>query len=407
REEALKKAINAIKYAKKYPAEIEFSAEDAFRTDIDFLCKVVENAIKEGADVINIPDTVGYALPHEFGALIKTLYERVPNIHKALVSVHCHNDLGLGVSNTLFALMNGARQIECTINGLGERAGNTALEEIVMILKTRQAILNLKTDIETTQISKISKIVSNLTGIMIQRNKAIVGQNAFLHESGIHQHGVMANPLTYEIMTPESIGLIDNENIVLGKHSGRHAFADKIEKMGYKLDKEKIDILFKKFKNLADKKKLIFDEDIEFLIDKIMNEKYLEELFLKVLYFEVISSSDKVPIAKLKISKKNFNNKEEILENESTGDGPVDALYKALDKILDLDFHIKLEQYNIRAISGYTDAIGEVDVKLSCIYADKEIYAFGKGKSTDIVEASLKAYIDAINRILNKIYKKN
>jgi 2-isopropylmalate synthase len=408
REEAYERAIKAVRYAKKYKAEIEFSAEDAFRTDFDFLCKVVEGVINEGANVVNIPDTVGYALPHEFGALIKNLYNKVPNIDKTLISVHCHNDLGLGVSNTLSAIMNGARQIECTMNGLGERAGNTALEEIAMILKTRQSVLNMETNIDTKQIYKTSKLISNLTGIQVQRNKAIVGQNAFAHESGIHQHGVLANPLTYEIMTPESIGIINNENIVLGKHSGRHAFADKIEKLGYKFDKEKIDILFVQFKDLADKKKVIFDEDIEFLINNVFKNSSNNE-FIKLLYFSVISGNNMIPTATVKILKKDSSGKEEILQEATCGDGPVDAVYKSIDKMLGLN--IKLEEYNIRAISGEKDAIGDVTVKISCENFNNKkdnacqcnkIFSFGKGNSTDILEASLKAYVDAINKIFLK-----
>lgn len=399
REEVLERAIFAVKYAKKYNVEVEFSAEDASRTDIDFLCDIVKNVIDAGADVVNIPDTVGYSLPEEFGKLIKTLYDRVYNISKTILSVHCHNDLGLGTSNTLSGIMNGARQIECTINGLGERAGNTAMEEIVMILKTRQN-LNFDTLVNTKEIYNASKVVSNLTGISVQRNKAIVGQNAFSHESGIHQHGVLSNPLTYEIMTPESIGLFNNENnIVLGKHSGRHAFANKIESMGYNFTKEKIDELFLKFKILSDKKKNIFDEDIELLINESLEDKKNE--IIKILYFSVISGSNVIPTATVKILDTK-NGQEHILKEAVCGDGPVDAMYKAIDKMLNLD--MKLEEYNLRSVSKEKDAIGDVNIKISKVFDNERVvFAFGKGKSTDVLEASLKAYVDAINNLFIKI----
>ncbi len=399
REEVLERAVFAVKYAKKYNVEVEFSAEDASRTDIDFLCNVVKNVIDAGADVINIPDTVGYSLPVEFGNLIKILCNKVPNISKSILSVHCHNDLGLGTSNTLSGIINGARQVECTINGIGERAGNTAMEEIVMILKTRQN-LGLDTAINTKEIYNASKVVSNLTGINVQRNKAIVGQNAFSHESGIHQHGVLSNPLTYEIMTPESIGIFNNENnIILGKHSGRHAFVSKIESMGYHFTQEKIDELFTKFKLLSDKKKNIFDEDIFFLVNESLEDKNKE--IIKILYFSVISGNNVIPTATVKILDTK-NGEEHILKEAVCGDGPIDAMYKAIDKMLDLD--IKLEEYNLRAISKEKDAIGDVTVKISKKSNDEKIiFAFGKGNSTDVLEASLKAYVDAINKLFIKI----
>ncbi len=391
REEVLETAAKAIKYAKKFGIEVEFSAEDASRSDFAFLCQVVETAIESGASVINIPDTVGYALPVEYGNLILSLKNSVSNIDKAILSVHCHNDLGLGVANSLAAVASGARQIECTINGLGERAGNAALEEIVMAIKTRQGSFTATTNIDTKKIYKTSRLVSNLTGLSLQRNKAIVGLNAFAHESGIHQHGVLENPLTYEIMTPESIGLEQN-SLVLGKHSGRHAFIDKLKKMGYDFESEKINDMFAKFKELCDKKKEIFDEDIEALIDEEMIDK--NQNILKLLYFNVMSGDHAIPTATVKLSKKITDSGDEILQEAACGDGPIDAIYRAVDKILGLS--VKLEDYKIRAISVGKDALGEVSVKIS----DQTKTVFGKGVSTDIVEASLKAYIDAMNKIL-------
>ncbi|MCP4482366.1 MAG: 2-isopropylmalate synthase [bacterium] len=386
RNSVLEKAVHAVKYAKNLGVEVEFSAEDAARTDLDYLCKITESVIAAGADIVNIPDTVGYALPNEFAERIKTLFNKVSNIDQAIISVHCHNDLGLAVANTLEAITNGARQIECTINGLGERAGNAALEEIIMTLKTRQNALNLTTNINTKNIYKTSRLVSNLTGIAVQRNKAIVGANAFAHEAGIHQHGVLSHTETYEIMTPESIGL-KTSNIVLGKHSGRHAFINKLEKLGYSFEKVKIDELFFKFKELADKKKDIFDEDIQALATDEFNNKKND--FLKLKLFSVLSGNQEIPHAKVKIIK---DGKE--VQASANGDGPVDAAYNAIEKVAGIE--LKLEDYNIRAISRGKDAMGEVIVQVSA----SNLSFYGKGTSTDIVEASIKAYVDAVNKIL-------
>ncbi|MFH1715331.1 MAG: 2-isopropylmalate synthase [Elusimicrobiota bacterium] len=391
KDEVYKEAVEAVKYASKYPVEVEFSAEDAVRTDFDFLCRVVEGVISAGAKVVNIPDTVGYSVPSEFGMMINKLYETVPNIHKAVISVHCHNDLGLGAANSISALQNGARQIECTINGLGERAGNAALEEIIMALNTRKDILKFKTDINTKEIARTSRLVSTLTGIPVQPNKAIVGENAFAHEAGIHQHGVMAKSATYEIMTPESIGLEENK-LVLGKHSGRHAFRKKLSDMGYKLSDKKIDALFYQFKELADKKKTIYDADIEALVEDEISR--FEETF-KLLYFNVTSGNSTIPTATVKLAKADSKKKgkEEIVQEAACGDGPIDAAYKAIDRITGIT--CKLEGYSLRSVSGGKDAVGEVTVK---VRVDKKGIVSGRGTSTDIVEASVKAYVNAMNR---------
>ena len=422
REEVFERAVKAVKHAKNYGVQVEFSAEDAARTDLDFLCKIVEGVIDAGCDVVNVPDTVGYALPDEYGNLVQTLFDKVSNIDKAIISVHCHNDLGLAVANTLAAINHGARQVECTINGLGERAGNAALEEVVMALKTRKKALNLTTNIDTKKIYKTSRLVSNLTGITVQRNKAIVGENAFAHEAGIHQHGVLANSQTYEIMTPESIGLEEN-NLVLGKHSGRHAFRDKLEKMGYSLDKEKIEELFLKLKDLADKKKDIFDEDIEALVEDEFKDKDRE--IIKLIEFKVTSGNKVAPkaIVNMEVNCKPDSSsvipetfeesypgsrcriesgmtKAGMKEAEASGDGPVDAAFNAIEKIAGIS--LKLEDYKIRAISQGKDAMGEVAVKVSCNIDNEELVFHGRGTSTDIVEASIKAYVDAVNKILNR-----
>jgi 2-isopropylmalate synthase len=392
-DEVLAQAVEAVRYAKKYKAEVEFSAEDAGRTKDDYLCKVVEAVISAGADVVNIPDTVGYALPDEFGLKIKTLFERVPNIHKSIISVHCHNDLGLGVANSIASIQNGARQIECTINGLGERAGNSSLEEVVMILNTRKNSLKLRTDVNTKEIYKTSKLVSALTGIPVQPNKAIVGENAFSHEAGIHQHGVMQKSLTYEIMTPKSIGLEKN-NIVLGKHSGRHAFVEHVNSMGYKLSPKKVDLLFAQFKQLADKKKTVYDEDIEALIEDEMSLASASNQALKLIYFNVTSGNQTIPTATVKIAVTN-KKKETVIQEAACGDGPVDAVYKAIDKITKIN--CRLEDYSLRAVSRGKDAVGEVTVKVSV--KDKGMF-LGKASSTDVVEASVKAYVNAMNKII-------
>ena len=387
-EEVLKQAIETVRHARNLCPEVEFSAEDATRSEKNFLYQICEEAIKAGATIINIPDTVGYAQPEEFGKLIKDIKENVPNIEKAIISVHCHNDLGLAVANSLEAIKNGAVQVECTINGIGERAGNASLEEIVMALKTREDIYDKFTKINTKQIYFTSKLVSRLTGFVIQPNKAIVGKNAFSHEAGIHQAGILKEPSTYEIMTPQSIGLESNE-LVLGKHSGRHAFKDRLEKMGYSLDKEQLNQAFKSFKKLADTKKEIFVEDLEAIVSEEITEQ-IPELF-KLDYFHVNTGNTTLPTATVRLLYK-----EKYLEDAACGDGPVDASFKAIDRITGVK--AKLIDYNIRAITRGKDAQGEALVKIK----DNGNIFSGRNTSTDTLEASLRAYLKAINKLMYK-----
>jgi len=381
-------AIDAVRYAKNKTDDVEFSPEDAARSEIDFLCRIVEGVIDAGATAVNIPDTVGYSVPSEFGQIISKLYSRVPNIHRAVISVHCHNDLGLATSNSLSAIINGARQVECTINGLGERAGNASLEEIVMSLYVRKNFFNVYTDIKTSEISKTSKLVSSLTGMVIQPNKAIVGSNAFAHEAGIHQHGVLAKATTYEIMTPQSIGLKSSE-LVLGKHSGRHAFEKKVKELGFRLAQKEFEKAFNDFKALADKKKNIYDEDIEAIVEnEISREKQIYEL--ESIF--ITSGSAVRPLAKIKLRKDG-----KFFSAEASGDGPVDSAYKAIEEIIAQRF--KLIDYSLKSVSIGKDAVGEAMVKVEY----KGMVYLGRGTSTDVIEASVKAFLSAINRILRNI----
>jgi 2-isopropylmalate synthase len=388
-EEVLENAINMVKYAKKYCEDIEFSAEDATRSNPEFLARIFEKVIEAGATVINIPDTVGYTTPDEFYSLIKTIKEKVSNIHKAEISVHCHNDLGMAVANTIAAAKAGATQLECTINGIGERAGNAALEEIVMALNTRRDFFDLDCNIDTTQIMRSSKLLSTITGIHVQPNKAIVGANAFAHESGIHQHGVLNERSTYEIMTPESIGL-SNNTMVLGKHSGRHAFEERLKMLGYTLSKEELDVAFKEFKDLADKKKVIYNRDIEAIITK--DSTKIPKVY-KLKRFIINSGNSITATASVMLK---YNDVE--IEDVSTGDGPVDAAFKAIEKIVDME--LILEDYYLHSVTEGKDAQGEAIVK---IRKDKRIYT-GRGISTDVIEASIKAYVNAVNKMLYEIY---
>ncbi|NSW91128.1 MAG: 2-isopropylmalate synthase [Firmicutes bacterium] len=387
-EQVLERAVQMVKYAKKYCEDVEFSAEDASRTRVEFLYKVIEEVIKAGATVVNIPDTVGYATPQEFGALIRGIRNNVPNIDKVDISVHCHNDLGMAVANSLTAIENGAIQVECTINGLGERAGNAALEEIIMGIDTRKDFYKVTHKIDTTQIYRSSKLVSTLTGIIVQPNKAIVGANAFAHESGIHQHGVLAEKTTYEIMRPESIGLKQNR-MVLGKLSGRHAFEEKLKEMGYSLTEEQIKNAFQKFKELADRKKDISDKDIEALVEEKVAK--IPEVFQLETY--QISSGNRVVSTSTVSVRRNGN----VYTEAATGDGPVDAAFNAMERAV--GFTLRLEDYSLRAVTGGKDALGEVTVRVS-----KNGKTFtGRGVSTDIIEASVRAYLNAINRVLSEL----
>ena len=383
--EIIRIAREKVRYAKKFIDDIEFSPEDASRTEIDFLIDISKAVIEEGAKTVNIPDTVGYAIPFEFGELIKTLKENLPD--DIIISIHCHNDLGLAVANSLAAIINGARQVECTINGIGERAGNASLEEIVMNLKIKEKFFKVKTGIKTKQIYKTSRLVSSLTGIPVQPNKAIVGENAFKHEAGIHQDGVLKFRKTYEIINPEMIG-VPGTQLVLGKHSGRHALKARLKELGFDIEGEELEKIFERFKKLADKKKEITDIDLI-----VITEEELMPLkpFYKLVYFHIVSGSSTIPSATVRIEKGN-----KIFEDASRGDGPVDALYKAIDRITGLKPVLK--EYKINAITGGKDAQGEVAVTLEI----GGIRTSGKGVSTDVIEASGKAYINAINYYLTK-----
>ncbi len=385
RGEVLKLAEEAVKYAKKFTPNVEFSAEDAVRSDFDYLSQVVDKAIKAGATTINIPDTVGYALPMEFGELIHRLREKVPRLDKVILSVHCHNDLGLAVANSLSAILNGARQVECTINGLGERAGNAALEEIVMSLKTRKDFFGFVTGIKSKEIYKTSRLVSTLTGIMVQPNKAIVGANAFAHEAGIHQDGILKSWMTYEIMTPWSVGIPESK-LVLGKHSGRHALRKRLNDLRCTVTEEELDKIFVRFKELADRKKYVFDEDLLAIVEE---ETTVRPQFFILEYLHTTAGSGTVPTATVRIKKEGH-----IFQEAACGDGPVDACYKAIDKIVGIK--AQLLDYSLRALSSGKDALGEVTVKIGY----KKDVIFGRGRSTDIIEASAKAYLDGLNKIV-------
>lgn len=387
--EISKIAVWAVEYAKNKIYDIEFSPEDASRTEKDFLYQVLEEVIKAGATTVNIPDTVGYATPYEFGNLIKGIRENVSNIDKAVISVHCHNDLGLGVANSLSAVLNGARQVECTINGLGERAGNASLEEVVMAVKTRKDIFNVDTSINTSQLYKTSRLVSKLTGIVVQPNKAIVGRNAFSHEAGIHQDGLLKKKITYEIIKPEDVGFGETK-LVLGKHSGSHAFEDRLNKLGYKLSEKDLDRAFERFKTLADKKKEIYDEDLATIVEDQIGASVPETF--RLISFKAVSGNEEKPQAKitLRVGKK-------TVIGSSTGDGPVDACYRAVEKITGIKG--RLIDYQLRAVTKGKDALGEVSIR----FAAKGKEVSGRGASTDVVEASLKAYLEAMNKV---VYRK-
>jgi 2-isopropylmalate synthase len=385
REEVLQEAIWAVKFARNFTDDVEFSPEDASRSDIDYLCRVLEALIEAGAATINIPDTVGYAVPSEFGLLIATLRNRIPNIDKAVISVHCHNDLGLAVANSLAAIQNGARQVECTINGIGERAGNASLEEVVMALRTRQDILDFHTDITTEEIFKTSRLLTQLTGLFVQRNKAVVGDNAFAHEAGIHQHGVLQERKTYEIMTPESVGIPKNL-LVLGKHSGRHAFKDRLEELGFHLEEADLEKAFVQFKDLADKKKEIYDADLIAIATE--STTHIPETY-HLDYIGVVGGTNVIPTATVRIKKG-----EQVFQESRIGDGPVDAVYKVIDAITGIPGILR--DYSLRAITRGKDAIGEASVIVD--FDGRTVT--GKGASTDIIESSAKAYLSAVNKVV-------
>ncbi len=389
REEVLKMAVAAVEQAKSYCDDVEFSPMDAARTEPNYLNEVIAATIAAGATTINIPDTVGYAVPEEFGALIAQIIAKVPNSGGAIISVHCHDDLGMAVINTLSAIKNGARQAECTINGLGERAGNASLEEIVMALKTRQDYFGFDTEVETEEIVPTSRLVSRLMGIAVQPNKAIVGANAFAHSSGIHQDGVLKQRDTFEIMEPKDVGLDDTE-IVLTARSGRAALRHRLEVLGYELNKEELDKVYEDFVELADKKKEVFDEDlIEIVGDSDETTAYYE-----LQYLHSVSGTGTVPSATVRM-----RIGDETVQQSSWGDGPVDAAYAAIG--LACGTEARLDDYAIRAITSGSQALGEVTVHLS----DNGEKARGRGVSTDVIEASARAYVDALNRLVAKTIK--
>ncbi|HVC49229.1 MAG TPA: 2-isopropylmalate synthase [Burkholderiales bacterium] len=389
-EQVIEQAVQAVRWASRYTDNIEFSPEDAGRSDIDFLCRILEKVIDAGARTINIPDTVGYTLPDMFGALIESLRTRLPNSDKAIFSVHCHNDLGLAVANSLSAVMHGARQVECTINGLGERAGNAALEEIVMAVKTRQDIFPCTTRIDPSQIVPASRLVSNITGFAVQPNKAIVGANAFAHESGIHQDGVLKNRETYEIMSAEEVGWTANR-MVLGKHSGRNAFRTRLKELGIELDSEEaLNTAFARFKDLADKKHEIFDEDLQALMSE--EEQANENEQYRLVWLKVTSETGETPEATVILQDGDVEK-----SAKAQGSGPVDAAFKAMAAITGAQAELQL--YSVNAITQGTDSQGEVTVRLH----DKGRIVNGQGADTDIVIASAKAYVHALNRLHSKI----
>jgi 2-isopropylmalate synthase len=389
RAEVLKAAEVAVAHARAYCEDVEFSPEDASRSDFDYLCDVLDAVILAGARTINIPDTVGYAMPQEWGQRIAKIRERLTRHEGAYVlSVHCHNDLGQAVANSVTGVMNGARQIECTINGIGERAGNASLEEIVMALRTRKDFFQVETGVKTEELFRTSRLLSHITGIHVQPNKAIVGENAFAHEAGIHQDGVLKEKSTYEIMKPEDIGRPSNK-LVLGKHSGRAALNSRLKELGFDLKPPELDRAFKKFKDLADRKKEVFDEDLVAIVtDEAtqMRETYALE------YLHVLSGTSVVPSATVKLSREG-----QTFQDSGIGDGPVDAVLNAIDAITGMKG--RLQDYAIRAATSGKDAIGEVSVKVDF---DGTVVA-GKGASTDVIEASARAYLNAINRLVQTV----
>jgi 2-isopropylmalate synthase len=386
--EIVARAVDGVRRAKGYLDDVEFSPEDAARTELDFLAEVVEKAIAAGATTVNIPDTVGYAVPHHYAAVIRHLKQHVSNIDKAVISVHCHNDLGLAVANSLAAVMEGARQIECTINGIGERAGNCALEEVVMALRTRGDFFGLRTGINTRLLHPTSRKVAHVTGIQVQRNKAIVGQNAFAHEAGIHQHGMLKHRETYEIMRPEDVGLAKTE-LVLGKHSGKHALRERVNELGYHLTDDQLQRVFENFKALADRKKMVYDADIEALAEA---EIHQAPRIWALHAFTCNAGSGTLPTAAVVL----WHREGDIVKDAALGDGPVDAVFKAIERITGIE--VTLRDFRIRSVTVGEDAQGEAQVEAE--YQGKTIR--GRAVSTDIIEAAALAFVQVINRIAHK-----
>jgi len=387
--EIVKLSVDGVKLAKSFVNDVEFSPEDASRTEPPFLAEVVEAVIAAGATTVNIPDTVGYATPDQFGELIRYLRQHVKNIGDAIISVHCHNDLGLAVANSLAAVKAGARQIECTINGLGERAGNCSLEEVVMAMRTRRDFYGCRTRINTQRIYPVSRLVASLTGIHVQRNKAIVGENAFAHEAGIHQHGMLAHRSTYEIMNPEDVG-IPASKLVLGKHSGRHALQDRLEQLGHHLNEQQLDAAFEQFKALADKKKEIFDADLDAIVEGLVAEKDTARLW-ELVSLQTSAGTNVIPTATVRL--RNTATAQEV-QDAATGDGPIDAAFECIQRLTGLQATLK--DYELRALTGGRDAQGEVHLEIA---TNGKRYR-GRGLSTDIIEASALAFLHAVNRAL-------
>ncbi len=386
-EEVHQAVVDSVSHARSHTDDVEWSPEDGSRSEHDFLCRCVESAIDAGATTINIPDTVGYAVPSEFGALIGMLRERVPNADKAVFSTHCHNDLGLAVANSLAGVAAGARQVECTINGLGERAGNAALEEIVMALRTRPDQMPFSTNIKTEYITRVSRLISTITGFVVQPNKAIVGANAFAHEAGIHQDGMLKHAQTYEIMTPESVGLTKS-TLVMGKHSGRHAFKVKLEELGYELGDNALQDAFRRFKDLADKKKDVYDEDIIALVDDEVSRSNDNVKFVSLM---VVCGSKGPQTAELELDVEG-----DIRATKASGDGPVDAVFNAIKELV--PHAARLQLYQVHAVTEGTDAQAEVTVRLE----EDGATANGQGADTDTLVASARAYVNALNKLLAK-----
>ncbi len=385
REQVLSDATAAVRLAKSLCEDVEFSCEDASRSDIDFLCKIVSVAIDEGATIINLPDTVGYAVPEEYGSMFRLVRERVSGIHGVTLSAHCHNDFGLAVANSLAAISNGVRQVECTINGIGERAGNAALEEVVMALRTRKETLGFDTNVNTEEIYKSSRLLSTLTGMNVQRNKAIVGSNAFSHEAGIHQDGMLKSRITYEIMTPQSVG-IKHSTLVLGKHSGRHALKQRYAELGYELTNDDLEEVYRTFCAVADQKKDILDDD---LIAMLEDRGHTAEEVYQLENIQVFSGTNLRPTATVEIR---YHDKRFV--DSATGDGPVDAAYKAIERITGITG--KLTEYSIKSVTFGHDAIGEVFVRVDF----DGVHFNGRAVSTDVITGSAKAYLEALNRAM-------
>ena len=390
RAEIIERAVASVRRARAACADVEFSPEDAARTELDFLCDVVQAAIEAGATTVNIPDTVGYAVPSHYAGVIRTLRQRVPNIDQAVLSVHCHNDLGLAVANSLAAVEAGARQVECTINGIGERAGNAALEEIVMALKTRHDYFGVTTNIKTERLYPVSRMVATITGLTVQRNKAIIGRNAFAHEAGIHQDGMLKERSTYEIMRPEEVG-VPKTDLVLGKHSGRHALRDRVHELGYHLSDAQFEALFDDFKALADKKKEVYDEDLIVLV-----EKHIQDVpaHWSLVGLHTVAGSNVIPTATVQIRRPDG----EIVQDAATGDGPVDAIFKAVERVTGIAANLR--EFAVRGVTQGKDAQGEVSLELE-VESDARSFR-GRAASTDIIEASAEAYLNAVNAIATR-----